>query len=114
MSAPTEYLTRAQADELGLMMAEDAKAMGYELARMPLGYEDRILPIGAVIEQPGHGKLRVVRMVNRRQVLLEPLPAPSEETPSVEAQCEDLGKRRNIVVRLAARLVAFFRLGREA
>jgi hypothetical protein len=84
MSAP-RFLTRYQACMQGLDMAEDWAIRGYAVARMPDDCVGKMLPAGAIIEDGGiaglTGRCRVVCMLNRRQVLLEPLPASDEEAP---------------------------------
>ena len=77
MKAAKRYLTREEAEASGLAWAEDWKAKGYEVARMPEPSptlpRPMVLPPGAVLDIEGLGRCRVVRMLNLFQVLLQPI-----------------------------------------
>ena len=70
-------MTREQADAAGLMMAEDAKRLGYDLVRLPDACIGALLPPGAILDAGQVEGLpyrcRVVHMPNRRQVVVQRL-----------------------------------------
>jgi hypothetical protein len=117
-----QHLTRKQADELGLEWAPDWAARGYFVARMPPECRGlRVLMPGTVLDEgdiPGLGRCRVVRMLNRQQVLLERIPDAcaqrSEEVPSAAAPPDGADQHRGFVAGIVARLVGFIRCGAVA